>query len=171
MSELENAVNESLVYTCGRCDMFYYDYKQLLEHLYWRHGTESLWCNQCALKRWQYAAHVCNVLPIDESLLNNYTGPIYCFCGKEEYDSLMIGCDSPDCNLQWYHFKCVGIVTPPVGEWYCPECCKLYSLQKEQDFPNIINISSSCIDQMDLEFTSVDDKIIFLKYTSFDLLR
>ncbi|VVD05863.1 unnamed protein product [Leptidea sinapis] len=88
MSELENAVNESLVYTCGRCDIFYYDYKQLLEHLYWRHGTESLWCNQCDLKRWQYAAHVCNVLPIDESLLNNYTGPIYCFCGKEEYDSL-----------------------------------------------------------------------------------
>ncbi|VVC88710.1 unnamed protein product, partial [Leptidea sinapis] len=129
MSKLENAVNESLIYTCGRCDMFYYDYKQLLEHLYWRHGTESLWCNQCGWKRWQYAAHVCNVLPIDESLLNNYTGPIYCFCGKEEYDSLMIGCDSPDCNLQWYHFKCVGIVTPPAGEWYCPECCKLYSLQ------------------------------------------
>ncbi|OWR53416.1 Inhibitor of growth protein 4 [Danaus plexippus plexippus] len=36
----------------------------------------------------------------------------------------MIGCDSPKCTLQWYHFKCVGIVTAPDGNWYCPECRK-----------------------------------------------
>ncbi|CAG4916126.1 unnamed protein product [Colias eurytheme] len=127
-----NPVNtKAVVYTCGRCAMFYYEYKQLVEHLYWRHGTESLWCKKCGLKRWQYAAHVCNVLPIDESVIDSYPETIYCFCGKEETDSPMIGCDSPKCAFQWYHFKCVGIVAPPDGDWFCPQCQKHFGVQNK----------------------------------------
>ncbi|CAK1546167.1 unnamed protein product [Leptosia nina] len=117
------------VYTCGKCYMFYYEYKHLVEHLYWRHGTESFCCKQCGLKRWRYAAHMCHVLPIDESV---YSQETYCFCGKDESDSPMIGCDSPQCPLQWYHFECVGIASAPDGDWYCPQCKKHWALQVDR---------------------------------------
>lgn len=34
----------------------------------------------------------------------------------------MIGCDNVSCDLEWFHFKCVGIVRKPRGKWYCPNC-------------------------------------------------
>ena len=36
----------------------------------------------------------------------------------------MIGCDGSDCELEWFHFECVGIMVPPVGKWYCRQCAK-----------------------------------------------
>ena len=39
------------------------------------------------------------------------------------------GCDAPDCKLEWFHFECVGIMVPPEGQWYCPECSKKYHYQ------------------------------------------
>lgn len=121
--------SNAVVYTCGRCAMFYYEYKQLVAHLYWRHGTESFWCKNCGLKRWEYAAHLCNVLPTDGTIEDSEVSTMYCFCGKDD-DAPMIGCDSPNCVLEWYHFKCVGIVEPPDGDWFCPECSKLYAINK-----------------------------------------
>lgn len=123
-------------YTCGRCSMLYFDYKRLLEHLYWRHGTESYWCRLCSLKRWQYAAHVCNVLPIyyedlsEDSPCWEERETDFCFCGKFIPDAPMIGCDGPSCDLQWYHFACVGVTSPPDGDWYCPTCVKLKKIDK-----------------------------------------
>ncbi|KAJ8723929.1 hypothetical protein PYW07_007909 [Mythimna separata] len=61
-------IGEKTTLTCGQCSMQYCNYKHLLEHLYWRHDIESIWCKQCSLKRWQYAVHECNVLPIYEVL-------------------------------------------------------------------------------------------------------
>ncbi|VVC37722.1 Zinc finger, PHD-finger,Zinc finger, PHD-type,Zinc finger, FYVE/PHD-type,Zinc finger, PHD-type [Cinara cedri] len=48
---------------------------------------------------------------------------LYCYC-RSPYDSElpMIACDRPGCVVEWYHFKCVGIVAAPKGKWYCPEC-------------------------------------------------
>ncbi|KOB68051.1 Uncharacterized protein OBRU01_18869, partial [Operophtera brumata] len=122
--------------TCGRCAMLYNEYKPLLEHLYWRHGTESFRCENCGLKRWKYAAHVCHVLPINDAEFEEDGSSSdfryyaeresdYCFCGKYVEDSPMIACDGPRCALQWYHFKCVGVVSPPDGKWICPKCDKL----------------------------------------------
>lgn len=125
------------MFTCGRCSMPYLEYKHLLEHLYWRHGTESFWCNKCSLKRWHYAVHVCHVLPIycdkileDDNLKSEE--PTYCseretdfcFCGKFIAEAPMIGCDGPKCALQWFHFACVGISSAPEGDWLCPTCTK-----------------------------------------------
>lgn len=126
MSKSENGVVriDSVVYTCGRCAMFYYEYNQLVAHLYWRHGTESRYCNKCGLRRWCYAVHMCHVLPTDGIIEDSEV--TFCFCGKEN-DSPMIGCDSPECALQWYHFKCVGIVEPPDGNWFCPNCQKIFA--------------------------------------------
>ncbi|XP_044755751.1 uncharacterized protein LOC123314499 [Coccinella septempunctata] len=51
--------------------------------------------------------------------------PVYCYC-KCPYDEVseMIGCDSHDCEIEWFHFECVGIMVPPKGQWFCPECRK-----------------------------------------------
>lgn len=51
----------------------------------------------------------------------------YCYC-RRAYDEQqgMIGCDGPACQIEWFHFECVGILVPPRGSWFCPQC------QKEQ---------------------------------------
>jgi len=50
---------------------------------------------------------------------------LYCYCqSNEDEGSDMIGCDAPDCRLEWFHFECVGVMIPPEDKWYCPECSK-----------------------------------------------
>ena len=55
---------------------------------------------------------------------------LYCVC-QSPHDAVseMIGCDAPDCKLEWFHFECVGIMVPPEGQWYCPECTKRYNIR------------------------------------------
>lgn len=54
---------------------------------------------------------------------------LYCVCQCPHDDvSEMIGCDAPDCRVEWFHFECVGILVPPEGKWYCPECSKRYKI-------------------------------------------
>lgn len=50
---------------------------------------------------------------------------LYCYC-RCPYDEVseMIGCDADDCAIEWFHFECVGIMVPPKGQWYCPDCRK-----------------------------------------------
>ncbi|GAB1604541.1 inhibitor of growth protein 4-like isoform X2 [Argonauta hians] len=47
--------------------------------------------------------------------------PTYCLCHQVSYGE-MIGCDNPDCPIEWFHFACVGLSTKPKGKWYCPRC-------------------------------------------------
>lgn len=49
----------------------------------------------------------------------------YCYCKMpEEPGNPMIGCDAPDCRIEWFHFSCVGILEEPETdeEWFCDEC-------------------------------------------------
>ncbi|CAK1552646.1 unnamed protein product [Leptosia nina] len=50
---------------------------------------------------------------------------VYCYC-RCPYDEVseMIACDAEGCTIEWFHFECVGIMVPPKGKWYCPECRK-----------------------------------------------
>jgi len=34
----------------------------------------------------------------------------------------MIGCDAPDCKIEWFHLNCVGLKSTPEGSWYCSDC-------------------------------------------------
>merc|ERR1712029_310910 len=55
---------------------------------------------------------------------------LYCYCQSPHDDvSEMIGCDAPGCKLEWFHFECVGIMIPPEGEWFCPDCAKKFKLK------------------------------------------
>ncbi|XP_023298504.2 inhibitor of growth protein 5 isoform X1 [Lucilia cuprina] len=63
------------------------------------------------------ATHPSDVLdmPVDPN------EPTYCLCHQVSYGE-MIGCDNPDCPIEWFHFACVGLTTKPKGKWFCPKC-------------------------------------------------
>ncbi|XP_076759197.1 inhibitor of growth family, member 3 [Xylocopa sonorina] len=47
--------------------------------------------------------------------------PRYCICNQVSYGD-MVACDNSDCPFEWFHYPCVGIIAPPKGKWYCPQC-------------------------------------------------
>jgi inhibitor of growth protein 3 len=53
----------------------------------------------------------------------------YCYCDRVSFGN-MIGCDGEDCQREWFHLACVGMDTPPKGEWYCDDC----SEKRKKDF-------------------------------------
>ena len=57
--------------------------------------------------------------PLDSRVLfsNDQKGesPTYCTCqGKETND--MVACDGPNCLVEWFHYKCVGLDKAPESE-------------------------------------------------------
>ncbi|CAI6361054.1 unnamed protein product [Macrosiphum euphorbiae] len=62
-------------------------------------------------------AHSAEVLdmPVDPN------EPTYCLCDQVSYGE-MIGCDNPDCSIEWFHFECVELIKKPKGKWFCPIC-------------------------------------------------
>ena len=47
----------------------------------------------------------------------------YCWCHGGE-SGKMVACDNPQCAIEWFHFKCVGLTRKPRGKWFCSESCK-----------------------------------------------
>ena len=62
-------------------------------------------------------------------------GKIYCYC-QCPYDEVseMIACDGEDCRIEWFHFECVGIMVPPKGRWYCPDCRKKHGIVQNDEY-------------------------------------
>lgn len=57
----------------------------------------------------------------------------YCYCGQPSYGE-MIGCDANDaCEIEWFHYGCVGLTTPPKDQWFCPDCTARMARQPVQD--------------------------------------
>ena len=48
---------------------------------------------------------------------------LYCLCSRPSHGG-MIACDSEDCEIEWFHVKCVGVNGGSVkrGQWHCPIC-------------------------------------------------
>ena len=51
------------------------------------------------------------------------TKKLHCVCQKPQ-SGKMIGCDNPDCKIEWFHYNCMGIKRAPKGKWYCSNCKK-----------------------------------------------
>ncbi|KAF0488845.1 Inhibitor of growth protein [Gigaspora margarita] len=47
--------------------------------------------------------------------------PLYCYCKQVSYGE-MVACDNSECEIEWFHFSCVGLTDRPKGKWYCSEC-------------------------------------------------
>lgn len=62
---------------------------------------------------------------------------VYCYC-RCPYDEVseMIGCDDKECKIEWFHFECVGILLPPNGKWYCPDCKPRHMHEFATDYPD-----------------------------------
>lgn len=62
---------------------------------------------------------------------------VYCYC-RCPYDEVseMIGCDDENCRVEWFHFECVGILMPPTGKWYCPDCKPRHMHEFATDYPD-----------------------------------
>jgi len=46
---------------------------------------------------------------------------LYCYCNRVSFGE-MIACDYSDCEREWFHYGCVGLLEPPEGEWFCEDC-------------------------------------------------
>ncbi|KAG6524329.1 hypothetical protein ZIOFF_010298 [Zingiber officinale] len=62
-------------------------------------------------------------LPVDPN------EPRYCVCHQVSYGN-MVACDNPSCQIEWFHFECVGLKEHPKGKWYCPNCVGLQKRRK-----------------------------------------
>lgn len=51
--------------------------------------------------------------------------PVYCYCQQVSYGE-MVGCDGPDCKREWFHLPCIGLSSPPKGQWFCEDCAAKY---------------------------------------------
>lgn len=51
--------------------------------------------------------------------------PVYCYCQQVSYGE-MVGCDGPDCKKEWFHLPCIGLTSPPKGQWFCEDCAAKY---------------------------------------------
>ena len=59
----------------------------------------------------------------------------FCWCGGKE-EGRMIGCDNSSCQVEWFHFKCAGLLRKPRGKWFCSDTCRQNDMQSNV----IINI-------------------------------
>lgn len=47
----------------------------------------------------------------------------YCVCRQISYGE-MVACDNDECEMEWFHYDCVGVTQPPKGKWFCPDCTR-----------------------------------------------
>lgn len=59
----------------------------------------------------------------DEGNLIDPAEPRYCNCNRVSF-GVMIACEGPNCEKEWFHLECVGLleVPPRTTKWYCPSC-------------------------------------------------
>ncbi|XBW36675.1 hypothetical protein QEN19_002249 [Hanseniaspora menglaensis] len=78
-------------------------------------GNESIDFSE----EWYSANEFSNITQINQEYYdtNNTT---YCYCNGP-YVGKMIGCDSNDCAIEWFHFDCVNLKEAPKDEWFCKE--------------------------------------------------
>ena len=49
---------------------------------------------------------------------------LYCVCRRPKFLP-MIGCDGFNCNIEWFHYSCVGLKRAPKNSWFCDSCKKI----------------------------------------------
>lgn len=58
--------------------------------------------------------------------------PTYCYCNQVSFGE-MVGCDNPECSIEWFHYPCVGLAAPPPGKWFCPDCVSIKEKQLDRN--------------------------------------
>ena len=88
-------------------------------------------CDSLTSKTGDKQAEATNVL-LEQDAPVDPNEPVYCTCHRVAFGG-MIGCDNDDCEVEWFHFACVGLTEQPTGAWYCADCkAKMEPKQKKR---------------------------------------
>jgi len=71
-------------------------------------------------------------LPVPQEVLDmpvDPNEPTYCLCQQVSYGE-MVGCDNPDCPIEWFHFGCMDLHSKPKGKWFCPKCLPMFKKKR-----------------------------------------
>lgn len=60
----------------------------------------------------------------------------YCICRQISYGE-MVACDNDECEIEWFHYDCVGITQPPKGKWFCPDCTRKMTGNQNPNQPQV----------------------------------
>ena len=53
-----------------------------------------------------------------------HSDDVFCICRRGE-SGKMIECDSPQCEIGWYHYSCIQLQDDfESDQWFCPQCEK-----------------------------------------------
>ena len=66
-----------------------------------------------------------STVPSHKRSVSNFCSEItWCYCGQDESYDKMIACEHPDCEVEWFHYSCIGLTEELVsdGDWFCPDC-------------------------------------------------
>ena len=61
---------------------------------------------------------------LEKNECNSSSQETWCYCQLPAEEGDMIGCDNRECNIAWFHLKCLRITKTPKEKWFCPECKK-----------------------------------------------
>ena len=96
-----------------------------------------------------------NSAPVDQSgadpAIYQRDDTKYCICRQISYGE-MVACDNEECEIEWFHYNCVGVTQPPKGKWFCPDCIRKMDqhptqtaqkrrIRKEKSVFNLVNNS------------------------------
>jgi hypothetical protein len=69
----------------------------------------------------------------DNTAATTATLQLYCYCKQpEDITEEWIGCDNPLCTIEWFHLRCLKMLSTPKGQWYCPDCRKLQEFKRSK---------------------------------------
>ncbi|KAI8329197.1 hypothetical protein BD560DRAFT_416876 [Blakeslea trispora] len=72
-------------------------------------------------KRIHHSSRPSPATQANEFDLMDVNEPTYCYCKQVSFGD-MIACDGDNCEREWFHYACVGLVEPPAGKWFCEDC-------------------------------------------------
>eukprot|EP00056_Hartaetosiga_gracilis_P004069 m.71100 g.71100 ORF g.71100 m.71100 type:complete len:197 (-) comp11694_c0_seq2:2207-2797(-) len=117
LQQIKNAFEKILEYSDQKYNITLQSYEEVDEHI------RAL---DADMKSFQEEAR--NQSGIDDNGLYSEDLPVdpneptYCFCHQVSFGE-MIACDNPSCPIEWFHFSCVNLTSPPEnGHWLCPSC-------------------------------------------------
>lgn len=76
-----------------------------------------------ACSRLTQTLFICRLVPYRDEIPIDPNEPTYCLCGRVSFGE-MIACDDDECEIEWFHYECVGLTAPlkSKAKWYCPAC-------------------------------------------------
>lgn len=64
-------------------------------------------------------------LTVDDKATSILSPLLWCVCRRSSFGN-MIFCENQNCQIKWFHMKCLKMRKVPIGDWYCRNCVLLF---------------------------------------------